>query len=160
MEHSNVSISPVSNSLCVSPQSPSRNLSSLAEHGESLKSAVAEKNRSTENLVANQSFDGSDRTALAADMVGGTDINEIESLKSLSATTVGSLKDLEVDTESDLTKALRKKFSISQHVEMHAFRDAIDVNYQRMALTEDELSGVCFFYEYYMFLFVYIETIC
>lgn len=27
-------------------------------------------------------------------------------------------------------------------IEMHTFRDAIDVNYQRMALTEDELSGV------------------
>ncbi|KAI6231693.1 AMP deaminase [Aphelenchoides besseyi] len=29
-----------------------------------------------------------------------------------------------------------------QGVEMHTFRDAIDVNYQRMALTGDELSGV------------------
>ncbi|VDK29731.1 unnamed protein product [Gongylonema pulchrum] len=29
-----------------------------------------------------------------------------------------------------------------QHVEMYAFRDAIDVNYQRMALTGEELSGV------------------
>lgn len=29
------------------------------------------------------------------------------------------------------------------HVEMYTFRDAIDVNYQRMALTGEELSGVC-----------------
>ncbi|KAI6221908.1 AMP deaminase [Aphelenchoides fujianensis] len=29
-----------------------------------------------------------------------------------------------------------------QGIEMHTFRDAIDVNYQRMALTGDELSGV------------------
>lgn len=29
-----------------------------------------------------------------------------------------------------------------QHVEMHTFRDAIDVNYQRMGLTGEELSGV------------------
>lgn len=29
-----------------------------------------------------------------------------------------------------------------QHVEMYTFRDAIDVNYQRMALTGEELSGV------------------
>uniref|UniRef100_A0A1I7SG43 Uncharacterized protein n=1 Tax=Bursaphelenchus xylophilus TaxID=6326 RepID=A0A1I7SG43_BURXY len=29
-----------------------------------------------------------------------------------------------------------------QLVEMHTFRDAIDVNYQRMALTGEELSGV------------------
>ncbi len=29
-----------------------------------------------------------------------------------------------------------------QTVEIHSFRDAIDVNYQRMALTGDELSGV------------------
>lgn len=31
-----------------------------------------------------------------------------------------------------------------QLVEMHTFRDAIDVNYQRMALTGEELSGVSF----------------
>ncbi|VDO70547.1 unnamed protein product [Onchocerca flexuosa] len=30
-----------------------------------------------------------------------------------------------------------------QHVEMYTFRDAIDVNYQRMAVTGEELSGVC-----------------
>uniref|UniRef100_A0A915D7C7 AMP deaminase n=1 Tax=Ditylenchus dipsaci TaxID=166011 RepID=A0A915D7C7_9BILA len=30
----------------------------------------------------------------------------------------------------------------SQTIEMHTFRDAIDVNYQRMALTEEELSGI------------------
>ncbi|VDM98845.1 unnamed protein product [Onchocerca ochengi] len=29
-----------------------------------------------------------------------------------------------------------------QHVEMYTFRDAIDVNYQRMAVTGEELSGV------------------
>lgn len=29
-----------------------------------------------------------------------------------------------------------------QLIEMHTFRDAIDVNYQRMALTGEELSGV------------------
>lgn len=29
-----------------------------------------------------------------------------------------------------------------QVVEMYTFRDAIDVNYQRMALTGEELSGV------------------
>lgn len=30
-----------------------------------------------------------------------------------------------------------------QLVEMYTFRDAIDVNYQRMAVTGEELSGVC-----------------
>jgi AMP deaminase len=29
-----------------------------------------------------------------------------------------------------------------QHVDLHTFRDAIDVNYQRMAITGEELSGV------------------
>ncbi|VDO32880.1 unnamed protein product [Brugia timori] len=29
-----------------------------------------------------------------------------------------------------------------QHVEMYTFRDAVDVNYQRMAVTGEELSGV------------------
>lgn len=32
-----------------------------------------------------------------------------------------------------------------QHVEMYAFQDALDVNYQRMAVTGEELSGVCLF---------------
>lgn len=29
-----------------------------------------------------------------------------------------------------------------QHVDLFTFRDALDVNYQRMALTGEELSGV------------------
>uniref|UniRef100_A0A914YL64 Uncharacterized protein n=1 Tax=Panagrolaimus superbus TaxID=310955 RepID=A0A914YL64_9BILA len=32
-----------------------------------------------------------------------------------------------------------------QHVDLHTFRDAIDVNYQRMAITGEELSGVSSF---------------
>lgn len=31
-----------------------------------------------------------------------------------------------------------------QHVEMYTFRDAVDVNYQRMAVTGEELSGVSY----------------
>lgn len=35
-----------------------------------------------------------------------------------------------------------------QHVEMYTFRDAVDVNYQRMAVTGEELSGVCQLLQY------------
>uniref|UniRef100_A0A915P8G7 Spindle pole body component n=1 Tax=Meloidogyne floridensis TaxID=298350 RepID=A0A915P8G7_9BILA len=35
-----------------------------------------------------------------------------------------------------------RELCLPQHVEMHSFRDAIDVNYQRMGLTGEELSGV------------------
>uniref|UniRef100_A0A0R3RR21 AMP deaminase n=1 Tax=Elaeophora elaphi TaxID=1147741 RepID=A0A0R3RR21_9BILA len=35
-----------------------------------------------------------------------------------------------------------KSRSSPQHVEMYTFRDAVDVNYQRMAITGEELSGV------------------
>lgn len=54
---------------------------------------------------------------------------------------------LQVDSGPKLMDALdaMKEQKESQRIEMHTFRDAIDVNYQRMALTEEELSGVsCF----------------
>ncbi|KAI1723455.1 adenosine/AMP deaminase domain-containing protein [Ditylenchus destructor] len=51
---------------------------------------------------------------------------------------------LQVDSGPKLMDALdaMKEQKESQRIEMHTFRDAIDVNYQRMALTEEELSGV------------------
>jgi hypothetical protein len=47
-------------------------------------------------------------------------------------------------TAEDPNVDLRSKSP--QVVEMYTFRDAIDVNYQRMALTGEELSGVSYFY--------------
>lgn len=41
-----------------------------------------------------------------------------------------------------IAEEIDRQLHSPQHVEMHAFRDAIDVNYQRMALTGEELSGV------------------
>ena len=54
---------------------------------------------------------------------------------------------LPVDGGMKLMHALdaMKEQKESQRIEMHTFRDAIDVNYQRMALTEEELSGVSTF---------------
>lgn len=40
-----------------------------------------------------------------------------------------------------IAEEIERQLHSPQHVEMHAFRDAIDVNYQRMALTGEELSG-------------------
>ncbi|KAH7702431.1 adenosine monophosphate deaminase, partial [Aphelenchoides avenae] len=47
-----------------------------------------------------------------------------------------------VSPETEECDVIERELSSPQHVEMHAFRDAIDVNYQRMALTGEELSGV------------------
>ncbi|TKR80966.1 hypothetical protein L596_014929 [Steinernema carpocapsae] len=41
-----------------------------------------------------------------------------------------------------IAEELERECLSPQHIEMHTFRDAIDVNYQRMALTGEELSGV------------------
>uniref|UniRef100_A0A914C3G8 AMP deaminase n=1 Tax=Acrobeloides nanus TaxID=290746 RepID=A0A914C3G8_9BILA len=41
-----------------------------------------------------------------------------------------------------IAEEIERQLHSPQHVEMHTFRDAIDVNYQRMALTGEELSGV------------------
>uniref|UniRef100_A0A1I7XC31 Uncharacterized protein n=1 Tax=Heterorhabditis bacteriophora TaxID=37862 RepID=A0A1I7XC31_HETBA len=46
-----------------------------------------------------------------------------------------------------------------QLVEMHTFRDAIDVNYQRMAITGEELSGVCYSFSDYS-QSSFFDTIC
>nr|CAD2174192.1 unnamed protein product [Meloidogyne enterolobii] len=43
---------------------------------------------------------------------------------------------------SDKLDDIDRELCLPQHVEMHSFRDAIDVNYQRMGLTGEELSGV------------------
>ncbi|KAK6015259.1 hypothetical protein OSTOST_19318 [Ostertagia ostertagi] len=41
-----------------------------------------------------------------------------------------------------LQEELDSRSKSPQLVEMHTFRDAVDVNYQRMAITGEELSGV------------------
>ncbi|PAV57211.1 hypothetical protein WR25_11452 [Diploscapter pachys] len=41
-----------------------------------------------------------------------------------------------------LDELLEPRSKSPQQVEMHTFRDAVDVNYQRMAITGEELSGV------------------
>uniref|UniRef100_A0A914NBR3 Uncharacterized protein n=1 Tax=Meloidogyne incognita TaxID=6306 RepID=A0A914NBR3_MELIC len=43
---------------------------------------------------------------------------------------------------NDKLDDIDRELCLPQHVEMHSFRDAIDVNYQRMGLTGEELSGV------------------
>lgn len=51
---------------------------------------------------------------------------------------ISTLKNLNIGNSIDKLN----KIGETADIEMHTFRDAIDVNYQRMALTEDELSGV------------------
>lgn len=50
-----------------------------------------------------------------------------------------------VDMNSLMIEDPNDRAASPQHVDLHTFRDAIDVNYQRMAITGEELSGVrCF----------------
>lgn len=57
---------------------------------------------------------------------------------------VASFPDVLGDIMTDPSGQPAPELVSPQIVEMHTFRDAIDVNYQRMALTGEELSGVSF----------------
>lgn len=141
MDQHGYSRSPVSSSLCVSPKSPrSGNLTSLAEQGEYLKAAAIEKQVKPTDRIAQSLTDDEKKAVYPEESIRIHDLNA-------DLTTVNQCLDLNNDDnkieEGPTQAALRKKYSIPQAVEMHAFRDAIDVNYQRMALTEEEISGVC-----------------
>ena len=45
-------------------------------------------------------------------------------------------------SNSAIPEELERRAISPQHVDLHTFRDAIDVNYQRMAITGEDLSGV------------------
>jgi hypothetical protein len=53
----------------------------------------------------------------------------------------GLLREAAAESEKLASNGDRNLLS-PQLIEMHTFRDALDVNYQRMALTGEELSGV------------------